>query len=140
MALATQDDVEARLGRDLTESEGVQVEAALDDASAAVVGYCRQDFEPEPYPTAVVGVVAKMVARGFARGSVAAGFTQGQTVGPFAVQYGAGTATGDVWLTAADKLALRPYRRGGGMSSVQLVGDRYAITESSSSSSSSSSS
>lgn len=134
MALATKADVEARLGRDLTEAEAGEadayVNARLEDASDIVIGYCGQDFEPAPYPSAVVGVVAKMVARAYVRGSVAGGeFAEQQNAGPFGIRYSASTSGGDMWLTAADKLALRGLRRGGGLTSVQLVGERYDITE-----------
>lgn len=141
MALATQQDVEARLRRDLTAAEELSIAADLADASAAVIGYCRQDFEPAPYPAAVVGVVAKMVARSYARTAAGPGpFAEHNTAGPFGVRYSASSSVGDSWLTAGDRLALRPYRRGGGMVSVGLVGARYEITDESSSSSSSSSS
>lgn len=134
MALATKPDVEARLGRELTEAEAgtadARVDALLDDASAVVIGYCGTDFEPSPYPSAVVGVVAKMVARVYARGATAGGeFAEQQNAGPFGVRYSSSASTGDVWLTAADKLALRSLRRGGGITSVQFVGERYSITE-----------
>lgn len=134
MALATKTDVEARLGRTLTATEAgtadAYVNAKLADASAVVIGFCGTDFEPSPYPAAVVGVVAKMVARVYARGTTGAGeFVDQQNAGPFGVHYSAATSTGDMWLTAADKLALRGYRRGGGLSSVQLVGERYEITD-----------
>lgn len=130
MALAEQADVEARLRRDLTAAEELSIDADLEDASAEVIGYCRQDFEPAPYPTAVVGVVAKMVARSYARtASSAGGFAEQQTAGPFGVRYSSQTSVGDVWLTAGDKLALRPYRLGGGMVSVQFVGERYDIED-----------
>lgn len=130
MALATQADVEARLRRPLTETEGLSVEDDLEDASAIVIGYCRQDFEPAPYPLAVVGVVAKMVARSYSRSAGATGgFAEQHTAGPFAVRYSADSSAGDAWLTKGDKLALRPFRLGGGMISVQLVGERYRITE-----------
>ena len=140
MALATQADVEARLRRSLTTAEELSIEADLDDASAAVIGYCRQDFEPAPYPTAVVGVVAKMVARSYTRtDSSAGGFVEQQNAGPFGVRYSSASSVGDMWLTAGDKLALRPYRIGGGLVSVQAIGERYEITEDDESSSSSSS-
>lgn len=130
MALAEQSDVEARLRRDLTAAEELSIEADLEDASAAVIGYCHQDFEPAPYPAAVVGVVAKMVARSYARSAAGDGaFTEQQNAGPFGIRYSASTSAGDSWLTAGDKLALRPYRLGGGMVSVQLVGERYEIDE-----------
>ncbi|QBI53428.1 hypothetical protein [Streptomonospora litoralis] len=43
-ALASQTDIEARLGRALTTAEEDRVEAVLDDASAIVRNYTRQDF------------------------------------------------------------------------------------------------
>lgn len=126
MALATVADVEARLGRPLTVAEETRLPSLLDDASAVVIGYTRQDFEPNPYPSAVVGVVAKMVARSYGRsGAVGGEFAEQQNAGPFAVRYSSASSEADVWLTAADKLALRPHRLGGGLSSVQAVGDRY---------------
>ena len=130
MALATQADVEGRLGRDLSEAEAVRLPSLLSDASAVVIGYCRQDFEPAPYPDAVVGVVAKMAARSLGRsGTAGGGFAEQQNAGPFAVRYSSASSEADVWLTAADKMALRPHRRGGGILGVQLVGERYAVTD-----------
>ena len=127
MALAAQADVEARLGRALEVAEAAQVPTLLDDASAVVVGHCRQDFEPAPYPTAVVGVVAKMAARSLTAASAGTPFATQQSAGPFTVSLNAGASSGDVWMSAADKLALRPYRSGGGLTSVQHVSDRYTI-------------
>lgn len=129
MALATQVDVEARLGRDLDVGETARLDALLDDASALVIGHCGQDFEPSPYPAPVTGVVARMVSRLFAQGEVTPGmesFTEG--AGPFnrGFKFGGGSS-GDVFLSAADKTMLRPCRLGGGMRSVGIVGDRYEI-------------
>lgn len=130
MALATQADVEARLGRELAESEASKATSLLDDASALVVGYCRQDFEPAPYPTAVSGVVARIVIRTLGQGEIAPGVestTEG--AGPFSRGFKyAGGSSGEVFLTATDKMMLRAYRLGGGLTSVQLIGDRYDIT------------
>lgn len=130
MALATQEDVEARLGRDLDASEELRAPSLLDDASALVIGYCRQDFEPAPYPTSVAGVVARMVARALSQGSITPGLESAtENAGPFSrgFKYGGGSS-GDVWLSATDKTMLRGYRLGGGLTSVQLVGERYNIT------------
>lgn len=129
MALATQADVEARLGRALEASEAARLPSLLSDTSALVIGYCGQDFEPAPYPEPVTGVVAKAVARLLLAGSSAVPFAEQQAAGPFSVRLSSGAASGDAWLTAADKLALRPYRLGGGLTTVGLVGARYEITE-----------
>lgn len=128
MALATQADVVDRLGRPLTADEAARLPSLLEDASAVVIGYCRQDFEPAPYPVAVVGVVAKMAARSLARQGAGSGeFVEQQNAGPFGVRYSAASSEADVWITAGDKLALRPHRVGGGLLSVQMVGERYNI-------------
>lgn len=131
MALATQEDVEERLGRRATEAEAARLPSLLSDASAVVIGYCRQGFEPKPYPEAVVGVVAKMVARSLGRATIVGGeYVDQQSAGPFAVRYTSASSEADVWVTAADKLALRPYRKGGGLIGVQMVGERYGISDS----------
>jgi hypothetical protein len=131
MALAYDTDVEARLGRDLTAAEDEQVDTLLDEASDLVIGYCHTDFEPgNPYPEPVTRVVAGMVARTLLASAVDDPFTEQQANGPFSRTRSAAATTGDVWLTGADKIKLRPYRVGGGLSSAQLVGERYTIDES----------
>ena len=130
MALATQADVEARLGRDLTEAEAARLPSLLGDASVLVAGYLGREYAPELYPAPVAGVVARMVARVLAQGAVTPGLeSTTEAAGPFSrgFKYGGGSS-GDVYLSATDKTMLRPYRLGGGLSSVQLVGDRYDVT------------
>lgn len=138
MAYASQPDVESRLGRSLTSAEETRLDGLIGDASAVVDGYCGQTFTT--VPTAVKGVVAKMAARSLGRVASGGEFVDQDTRGPFSLHYSAAASSGDVWLSAADKLALRSSRRGGGMTLVQAVGDRYDISSTSSSSSSSSSS
>lgn len=43
-ALATVEDLESRLGRDLTDAEALRADALLEDASAKIRRYTRQDF------------------------------------------------------------------------------------------------
>jgi hypothetical protein len=138
MVLAYDTDVEAHLGRSLTAAEDEQVDALLEEASDLVIGYCKKDFEPYPYPAAVTRVVAAVVARSLLAASSGDPFVQQQSAGPFSIGRSAAAASGDVWLTAADKIKLRPYRLGGGLGSAQLVGERYEITVADESSSSSS--
>jgi hypothetical protein len=128
MALATQADVEAELGRALSASEETRLPSLLTKASAMVIGYTGQDFEPAPYPETVVVVTAEMVARVLTQATVSAVMPEQQSAGPFAVRYPAATTSGGPWLTAGDKLALRSLRRSGGVTSVQMVGERYNIT------------
>lgn len=53
-ALASQADLEARLGRDLTDTEQARVEALLADATALVRAYTGQTFEPVADDTVVL--------------------------------------------------------------------------------------
>lgn len=139
MALADSDDVVAHLGRSLTSGESARVSTILEESSDLVIGYCGTDFEPAPYPGPVVRVVAAMAARSLVAASSGADMVQQQTAGPFSMTFNASASSGDVWLTKADKMKLRAYRIGGGMTSVELVGIRYNITPDEDSSSSSSS-
>lgn len=126
MALATQADVEAELGRVLTASETDRVGSLLTKASAIVIGWTGQDFEPAPYPDTVVVVTAEMVARVLQQATISPVMPEQQSAGAFSVRYPAAVTGGGPWLSAGDKLALRPFRRG--VTSVQLVGERYEIT------------
>lgn len=129
MALATQEDVELALGRSLSPSEEERLASLLTKASAIVIGYTGQDFEPAPYPEVVSVVVGEMVARVLTAATVAPMIPESQNAGPFAVRYPSAVTGGGPWLTAGDKLALRSSRRGGGVTSVQFVGERYNITD-----------
>jgi hypothetical protein len=55
-ALATTDDLKARLGRDLTEVEQARAAALLDDASAMIRAYTGQTFEKVTDDVAVLRV------------------------------------------------------------------------------------
>ena len=125
-AWLNRDGVEARSVAELQELD--RVDSLLVRASGLVIGYTGQDFEPAPYPEAVESVAAGMVARVLTAGASAPVFAEQQNAGPFGIRYSGDVASGDVWLSKADKLILRPYRKGGGLSSVQFVGERYEIT------------
>jgi len=65
-ALATQADVEARLGRDLTEDEEARIEALLSDASELIRAHTGQDFDAVADDAIVlrpVGVVLRLPQR-----------------------------------------------------------------------------
>lgn len=129
MALADADDVEAHLGRPLSDAEEAQVDSLLEESSDLVIGYCHSAFDgDEDPPSAVARVVAGITARSLIA-AASDPFVQQQSAGPFSIGRSAAAASGDVWLTAADKVKLRPYRVGGGMTSVQLVGERYDIAD-----------
>jgi len=130
VALAIEADVEAQLGRTLTSAETAQITSLLENASDLVIGYCRDDFEPYPHPDTVTRVVAGVAARALLAGNSPDPFAQQMSAGPFASTRTSGAASGDVWLTAADKIKLRRFRKGGGLTSVQFVGERYEISDS----------
>lgn len=131
MALAETADVATALGRTLTTSETAQAPSLLEEASDLVVGHLGcdpTDEEADPtVPAAVTRVVARMVARVFSQPTEVVG-SEGttETVGPFSrtTRYGAGTTSGNPWLAGTDKVALRPYRCGGGMREVSLASDQ----------------
>lgn len=115
--LASADDVEARLGRPLTPAEAGRVDGLIDEASALVIGYLGCDpSDPGPVPPAVTIVTSRMVARTLQQAEAQTPVSGEQavtnTVGPFSQtrQFVAGTTGGQPWLSAADKVALRPYR------------------------------
>lgn len=135
MALATVDDVAARLGRAPTATEAARAEGLLAEASALVVGHLGFDptdtsVTPPLVPEAVAVVVSRMVARVLERAAVDAE-THGaeavtNTTGPFGqtLRFGAGTTTGGPWLAASDKVMLKPYRGGGGFGSIGISSGR----------------
>lgn len=109
-ALASDADVETRLGRTLTTDEAARVDGLLEEASVMVSGWVR--VVPDPVPDAVTIVVSRMVARVFtAGGGAETGVESIQaTMGPFQVNRGFSTdaTSGGVWLTRQDKAMLRP--------------------------------
>jgi hypothetical protein len=126
MALATQADVEAILGRPLTPEEAARVESQLEEASDLVVGYLHPCPLPTPTPTAIVRVVASMVAA-LIKNPTPATVPSGATTlgaGPYNVGFSEGATSPGPWLTAKHKMRLRPFRCGNGMTSVGLSGER----------------
>jgi hypothetical protein len=127
--LATPDDVAARLGRPLTPAEQAAVDGLIDEASALVIGYLGCDpSDPGPVPASVTVVVSRMVARALQQAEAASTPTGGEqavtnTVGPFSQtrQFFAGSTSGQPWLSASDKIALRPYRCDGKAYSVDTA-------------------
>lgn len=133
MALATRSDVEARLGRPLTNPEWAQAEGLIDEASVLVVGFLGCDpTDPATLqvPPGVAVIVSRMAARALQR-AASIEQTNGaeqvtRSAGPFqqSFRFGAGTTAGGPWFTAADRIALRPYRCGGGFASLQATSGR----------------
>lgn len=117
MILATQSDVEARLGRDLSDGEIQRLDGLLEEASAIVEGYLGVVYTDDAPPVVAV-VVSKLVARAFTSGQTTEGPT-GFQAGPFSVTYRDNTS---LWLSKGDKLMLRNI--GGGFTSVPLRSDR----------------
>jgi hypothetical protein len=114
VALATDDDVVAVLGRSLTSSENNRVDYLLEEASDLVVSYINQT--PNPVPGAVKRAVASMVAAVFLKPSIstadysASGYKESQEFAQVHVGTESATTTGP-WLTKALRQRLNPFRR-----------------------------
>lgn len=123
MILATQADVETRLGRDLTPAEEARLDGLLEEASALVEGYLGVTYtEDDVIPAVVVVVVSKIVARAITADPetmAVAAMQESSQAGPFSTRF----RDNNVWFSKSDKLMLR--RVGGGFTSVRLVSDRY---------------
>ncbi|BBZ65815.1 hypothetical protein MINS_12440 [Mycolicibacterium insubricum] len=115
MTLASSADVEARLGRDLTDVEQPRAAGLLDEASVAVTEWLG--CTPEPVPDAVRIVVSRMVARII---TAAAGqltpdpgvSSLQSSMGPFQFTqgYSPDATSGGVWLSRQDKTMLAGHR------------------------------
>lgn len=139
-ALATLDDLEARLGldpRSLSGAERARAQAALDDASALVREESRRDWigtdDVITAPPSLIRVVLGAALRNYRNpdGEIS------QTTGPFSRTVKA--ADVGVYLTAAEKDLCRRYRqestalwtlrttRGDGYDSTLYLEDQYGI-------------
>lgn len=121
--LATQEDVENRLGRELTDDELERLPGLLEEASLLVEGYLGIVYtDDDSIPSAVRVVVSRIVARTFTapspqllpEGARSAGS------GPYNISFG--DARTNLWLSKADKTTLG--NLGGGMNSIRLKSDR----------------
>ena len=126
MALATQVDVEAWLGRPLSASETPRVASLLARSEALVMGWLGCPAAPEPVPAAISATVGEMVGRVLLSAG-RFGVVQASTDNT-ALTFSSDSTSGSPWLSKADKLALRMHRCGGGLSSIQLVGESYRVT------------
>lgn len=123
MALATQEDVEAALGRSLTPEEAERVGNQLEEASDLVLGYLKCP-PPTPTPDAITRVVASMVAALIMRPANQPVNADQVNAGPYGVRYTEGSTSSGPWLTSALKMRLSPYRCS--MVSVPLASERYS--------------
>lgn len=115
MAYATVDDVAAATGATYTDTQVAQLTSWLTDAGLLIDGYLCVSA-PDPAPEAYKQVSINMAVRALA--ATDSGVTPGATAqlnvaGPFTqqTQFSAQSTTGGVWLSASDKLMLRPYRQ-----------------------------
>jgi hypothetical protein len=127
MAYATADDVETSLGRSLTSAEADQVDGWLTDAALLIdgEGYTYTGTVPTVFERVSVNMVIRALR---ADGVVAPGAASNQwQAGPYGgtVTFTQQASSGGVWLSAADRMMLRPYRGASGMTSVTLGSERY---------------
>jgi hypothetical protein len=131
VALATNSDIESRLGRPLTDAELERSQGLLDEASALVEGYCGQSFvvtAPLEVPSAVVLVVSKLAARGLTAGAEQPDVTTSQyTAGPFQFSQNFAGDGSRMWIGSAERMMLRPFRIA--MRSIPMVSDRGGWVE-----------
>lgn len=111
-ALASVEDVEARLGRPLTTDETGRVSGLLDEASASARAWMACSEDPDPVPDDVALVVSRMVARSLTAPPQAAASNFDQvsaSMGPYSRSgtYVEGSTSGSPWLTKDDKRILR---------------------------------
>lgn len=125
MALASLEDIETALRRELTAAESDGVDGLLETASDLVTGYLFPCPIPDPVPLAITRVVADMAAAVLNRPTSILPDTTSLGAGPFNVGLAAGATSQGPYLTAAFKQRLKPFRCGNGMVSVQLGSERY---------------
>ena len=127
MLLATQANVETRLGRELTAGELVRLGGLLEEASALVEGYIGVTYTPDDeVPVVVAIVVSKIVARAIGRSAdmdAIAATMESANSGPFGAKF----RDSNIFLTSSDKLMLRPI--GGRFHSVVLRSERGYVCE-----------
>ena len=125
MALASLEDIETALRRELTATESDGVDGLLETASDLVTGYLFPCPIPDPGPLAITRVVADMAAAVLNRPTSILPDTTSLGAGPFNVGLAAGATSQGPYLTATFKQQLKPFRCGNGMVSVQLGSERY---------------
>lgn len=109
MAYATVADLEARLGRPLTEDERAQASALLDDASAMLAALVSPIDPDDPVQAAnLKSVSCAMVSRAILSGANGAyGVTDSTaTMGPFSQRLAFSNPTGDLYVTKAERALL----------------------------------
>ena len=94
-----------------------------------VLAHLGMEVEPAPVPSALTIVSSRMVARVIERdgssGAIPGAQSVQQQTGPFglSVTYAQGVTSGGPWLTAADKVMLKPHKVGG-MAAVAIATGR----------------
>jgi len=107
----------------LTAAEEDQVTGWLDDA-AIIIDAWVNGTAPDPVPNAYERVSINMALRALRQAALTPGVQmQQQTAGPFSqiTQFPATMVPGGVWLSATDKLMLRPYKS---VVSLQVTSER----------------
>lgn len=108
----TKSDVEARLRRNLTDTELDDLEALALEASYLIEGHVGRILGDDPPQVAVV-VASRMVARVFGAPDAQSGVDSTQlSAGSFQLtqKFTEGSTSGGPWLARADKIMLRALR------------------------------
>lgn len=105
MQLCTQGDIEARLGRPLSDEEATRIDAVIADVSAILLVHAPRIPRTPPVPPAVVAVACQIAA---ARLSGTSDIVQ-EAIGGYSVMYRQDTSSST--LTDAQLAVLAPWRR-----------------------------
>lgn len=132
LVLATSDDVEKRLGRQLTTDEQLRVDGLLEEATllAATLLPCYPLGLSDEAKDDLAIIISRMVARVLERSQVNALGADSITESAGQVQRvlnfgtGAGQITGGPWLAGTDKVLLKDVCGGDGLSAVALSSGR----------------
>ena len=108
MAFATVDDLAARMGRELTETEEAQASVLLDDAAAMLMALVSIDPDNEVQAANLKRVSCAMVQRAMMVGSGGGyGVTEATaTMGPFTQRVNYANPSGDLYVTKAERASL----------------------------------
>lgn len=123
MRLATGQDVQAALGRELTGQETAAVAGLLDEATDSVVCHLWPYQVRTPTPAAIVRAFASMTAAVLTRPAAIPYEATQLTADVFSASFAPGTTSPGPHLTAAIKQRLKLFRTG--MVSVAMGSERY---------------
>lgn len=126
MLLASQSDVEDRLGRDLTGAEEALLPGILEESSALVEGYLGVTYaDADQVPDVVRLVVSRVAARALTSPTDVPEGAESLTLSSldFSATSRFGGGRSSLWLSKQDRMMLRPLHSG--FTSMPMSSERY---------------